>query len=327
MEYLLENQTIEGFAAQEGVETGHSVMTEVYVALEPGKTYVITWDSIEYTCVAQNLPVAEGAVGVGDISLLIGGDSTGEPFAIGYGDMGEGNFINLWASTDTTSTEHTVSVALYEAPREGIVLKDRNGNDVIYYGIETVTFDTTTEGKQQTYSKGVVAEGVEVTLALADGDQVIQAPDGYLVKEAIIKKPETLLPENIKKYENVGGVVGTYEGNFIEDVVVVPDFSNGDQVFTAPPGYGVKSGVIKKPENLLPENIKNGENVAGVLGTHKGGADFDDPNLNYFTYKIDGQESSIELKTVDYSTIYNDTGSHDIMIPDTIAGLAVKVGV
>lgn len=153
---------------------------------------------------------------------------------------------------------------------EGIVLKDRNGNDVAYYGIETVTFDTTTEGKQQTYTKGVVAEGVEVPLDLAEGDQVIQAPEGYLVKQATIKKPDTLLPENIKAGETVAGVAGTFAGNFIEGVEVVPDFSGGDQAFTAPDGYGVKSGLIKKPETLTPGNIRAGETVAGVTGTFAG---------------------------------------------------------
>lgn len=325
MEYLIENQTIEGFGAQEGV-TYYGAATEAYVALELGKTYVITWDGVEYTCIAQDLTVvAEGAVGVGNISLLIGGDSTGEPFAIAYADMGEGNLINAWASTDTTSTAHTVSVALYEAPREGIVLKDRNGNDVAYYGIETVTFDTTTEGKQQTYTKGVIAEGVVVELAMSDGDQTIQAPEGYLVKEATIKKPETLLPENIRKNENVAGIVGTFEGNFIENVEITPDFSEGDQTFSAPDGYGVKSGVIKKPENLLPENIKDGENVAGIVGTHKGGGEMNDENLLNFAYTIDTQESYISVIAMNAERIIETSSDpSNVYIPDTIAGYSVS---
>jgi len=329
VEYLLENQTIEGFAAQDGV-TCYGAMTEAYVALELGKTYVITWDGTEYTCAAQDLSViAEGAVGVGDISLLIGGDSTGEPFAIAYGEMDEGYLINAWASTDTTSTAHTVSVALYEAPREGIVLKDRNGNDVAYYGIETVTFDTTTEGKQQTYTKGVIAEGIEIQLDLSDGDQTIQAPEGYLVKEATIKKPENLLPENIRKNENVAGIVGTFEGNFIEGVEITPDFSEGDQTFSAPDGYGVKSAVIKKPENLLPENIKDGENVAGILGTHKGGSiDTDDENMQFFSFNFVEENGSpvLVLRSVLYDKLYATDGSYDVTVPETLAGFEVLLG-
>lgn len=212
-----------------------------------------------------------------------------------------------------------------ETTEEGIVLKDRNGNDVAYYGIETVTFDTTTEGKQQTYSKGVVAEGVEVTLALADGDQVIQAADGYLVKEATIKKPENLLPENIRKGENVAGVPGDFEGNFIEGVEITPDFSEGDQTFTAPDGYGVKSGVIKKPENLLPENIKDGENVAGVVGTHKGGGEMDDENLLNFIYTINPQDSYISVVNMNADRIIETSSDpSNVYIPDTIAGYSVS---
>lgn len=213
-----------------------------------------------------------------------------------------------------------------ETTEEGIVLKDRNGDDVAYYGIETVTFDTTTEGKQQTYSKGVIAEGIEVQLDLSDGDQTIQAPEGYLVKEAIIKKPETLLPENIKKGATVAGVAGAFEGNFIEGVEITPDFSEGDQTFTAPDGYGVKSGVIKKPENLLPENIADGVEVAGVLGTHKGGGEMDDPNLKYFAYAIDDENKRIILHKVLYEAIYADTGSYDVVVPDQIAGYNVYIG-
>ena len=163
-----------------------------------------------------------------------------------------------------------MSTDLINETTEGIVLKDRNGNDVAYYGIETVTFDTTTEGKQQTYTKGVAVEGVEVELDFTGGDQVMAAPDGGLVKQATIKKPEDLVPENIAAGKSVAGVLGTFEGNLIDDVEVVPDFSEGDQTFTAPDGYGVKSGVIKKPETLKPENIASGVEVAGVTGVFAG---------------------------------------------------------
>lgn len=211
------------------------------------------------------------------------------------------------------------------AVQEGIVLKDRNGNDVIYYGIETVTFDTTTEGKQQTYSKGVVADGIDVQLDLSDGDQTIQAPEGYLVKEATIKKPETLLPENIKKGATVAGVAGAFEGNFIGDITVELDLSNGDQTLQAPEGYGVTSATIKKPETLVPKNIADGIEVAGVLGTHKGGGEMDDPNLKDFAYVIDDENKRIILHKVVYAAIYADTGSYDVVVPDQIAGYNVYI--
>ena len=57
-----------------------------------------------------------------------------------------------------------------------------------------------------------ILENVEIDLTLADGDQVISVPDGYAVKSAIIKKPETLIPENIVKDIEIAGVVGTSVG-------------------------------------------------------------------------------------------------------------------
>lgn len=216
------------------------------------------------------------------------------------------------------------------AGQEGIVLKDRNGNDVIYYGIETVTFDTTTEGKQQTYTKGVIAEGIEVQLDLSDGDQTIQAPEGYLVKEATIKKPETLLPENIANNIEVAGVVGTYQGNLLENVPIALDFSEGDQTITAPDGYGVKSAVIAKPENLVPENIKEGETIAGIPGSFKGGADFDfsDENNKFFLYQIVQLNGSpvVAIKNVDVNEIKVATGLYDINVPETIMGMESVIG-
>lgn len=57
----------------------------------------------------------------------------------------------------------------------------------------------------------------------------------------------------------------------LENVEVTPDFSNGDQVFTAPDGMAVKSGIVRKPANLIPENIAEGVDIAGIIGTMAAG--------------------------------------------------------
>lgn len=57
----------------------------------------------------------------------------------------------------------------------------------------------------------------------------------------------------------------------LEDVPIALDLSNGDQIVSAPEGFAVKSAVIAKPETLIPENIANGVNIAGVIGTYSGG--------------------------------------------------------
>lgn len=127
-----------------------------------------------------------------------------------------------------------------------IVLKNRKGEDVTYSGIETVTFDTPTEGEKATFTHGVAVSGVVLELNLAEGDQTVDAGDGILVKSAIIKKPETLLPENIAKDVEIAGVVGTLKsggGGGVEPYVEYTLNTAGEIIaaklygFTAIPPY------------------------------------------------------------------------------------------
>lgn len=54
-------------------------------------------------------------------------------------------------------------------------------------------------------------EAKEVDLAMASGDQTITPTSGKVFSQVVVKKPATMLPENIKKDVNIGGVVGTLE--------------------------------------------------------------------------------------------------------------------
>ena len=53
----------------------------------------------------------------------------------------------------------------------------------------------------------------------------------------------------------------------LENVLIQPDFSNGNQSFSAPDEMAVKSAIIQKPETLIPENIAEGVNIAGIVGS------------------------------------------------------------
>lgn len=163
-----------------------------------------------------------------------------------------------------------------------IVLKDRNGNDVTYSGIETVTFDTPTEGVQATFTLGVEQTGKEVELDLAEGDQVVKADDGYLLKELTIKKPENLLPENIRNGETVGNVPGAFIGD-TEEVIVDLSMADGDQVIVpSADGKVLSKVIITKPETLIPENVAKDVEIGGVVGAHEGGAPL--CVFSYYTY-------------------------------------------
>ncbi|MBR5305933.1 MAG: hypothetical protein IKU47_03330 [Oscillospiraceae bacterium] len=271
-----------------------------------------------------------------------------------------------------------------------IVLKNILGQDVVYQGIDTVKLKCT-EGNEQVFSHGVAVEGIEIPVDFSQGDMPISAGDGYLVKNAVVKKPETLLPENILADVNIAGIIGTatggsepvlnmpeteitysignvlgvtapisitpvdmnyiiegatyevmfngypfpctawkYEGlapdgtqveiiaigntylingtmtnepfiigtingeftivsmyetpsatigvsldmskdTILENVPIALDFSAGNQTLTAEEGTAIKSAVIQKPETLIPENIAEGIDIAGVVGTLAGG--------------------------------------------------------
>ena len=58
---------------------------------------------------------------------------------------------------------------------------------------------------------GKEEEAKEVDLAMAAGNQTITPTSGKVLSQVVVKKPATMLPENIKKDVNIGGVTGTLE--------------------------------------------------------------------------------------------------------------------
>lgn len=55
-----------------------------------------------------------------------------------------------------------------------------------------------------------------VNLSMASGNQVITPDDGYTLSEVTVVKPDTLIPDNIKKDVNIGGVVGSMSGGSVQ---------------------------------------------------------------------------------------------------------------
>ena len=153
-----------------------------------------------------------------------------------------------------------------------ITLKDRFGEQKVFSGVDTVVLNTTEDGVTQVFSKGVAVSGVEIVPDFSYGDMHVSAGEDILVKAAVIKKPETLLPDNIAEGVEVAGVVGTLSmQEVLEDVPVELDFTGGNQTISAPEGYLVKSAVIQKPDTLAPSNIVKGIAIAGITGTYEGG--------------------------------------------------------
>lgn len=264
-EVIFAEQTIEGFAYAAEYGAYHLGITPLPYTFVEGREYTVVWDGTGFVRTAFAYTASDGSecVAVGN-PLVAGGEDNGDVFGIACDTT---NNLLHYFSTETL-TKHTVAI-YQEVESEGtsIVLKDRNGNDVTYEGIKTVTFDTPTEGVQATFTLGVEQTGKVVELDLADGNQTVKADDGYLLKELTIKKPETLVPENIRNGENVGGVQGTFIGD-TEEATVELSMADGDQVIEPSADGKVLSKVtITKPETLVPENIAEGIDIAGIIGT------------------------------------------------------------
>lgn len=174
-------------------------------------------------------------------------------------------------------------------------------------------------------------ENVYVALDMSDGDMVITPSGGYLLSSVTVKKPDNMIPENIKHGETIGGVAGTYTGEGTDKTVDL-DMADGDMVIVPDDGFLLSSVTVKKPDTLIPENIARGVTIAGVIGTHEGGgsgggSDFDasDEMLKYFTYQLNAENMTIVIFSVLYDAIYEDTGSYDVTIPDTLGGYHVII--
>ena len=214
-----------------------------------------------------------------------------------------------------------------EAEGVSIVLYDRLGAPVTYEDVDTITTDTPESGEQVVFTYGEVVNGVEVELDLQNGNQTLSVPYGNLLRKAVIKKPDTLIPENIRKDVSIGGVTGTLVGTGVEKTVDL-NMVDGDQIIEADEDTLMSKVVITKPDTLVPENIAKGIEIGGVTGSASI-SEFDvmDSLLKYFTCKIDAEKKTITLYKMFSTNMYEDTGSYNITIPDTIGNYHVIISV
>lgn len=111
-------------------------------------------------------------------------------------------------------------------------------------------------------------EAKTVDLAMASGDQTIPPTSGKVLSQVVVKKPATMLPENIKKDVNIGGVTGTLEPQTapkLQTKTVTP--TKSQQNVSPDSGYDGLSGVTV---NAIPDNyvIPTGTVNITTNGTH-----------------------------------------------------------
>lgn len=91
---------------------------------------------------------------------------------------------------------------------------------------------------------------------------------------------------------------------------VALDFSGGDMTITPAAGQVLSGLTIPKPETLIPENIKEGVNIAGILGTLAAGGSGGAAQFRTDTFS----DMSSMVTSVEYN--------HDLgVIPDIVVGV------
>lgn len=144
-------------------------------------------------------------------------------------------------------------------------------------GTQAVTVKTIVNGVENSASSNVVTvektltkQTKEVSLLMVEGDQTILPDANMTMEKAIVKKPATLIPSNIKQGVSIGGVVGELTTIGKEEVEVSEELNmaNGNLVISPPDNTKTLSQVtIIKPDTFIAENIKKDVNIGGITGT------------------------------------------------------------
>ena len=93
-----------------------------------------------------------------------------------------------------------------------------------------------------------------------------------------------------------------FPGN-AEELTVDLDFSSGDMVIEPSDTTVYEKVSIPKPANLIPENIAEGAEIAGVVGTLVGGGgiQLEGDILKYVSYQLDVENEEIVNNVVEYA--------------------------
>lgn len=156
------------------------------IGLKTGSIYLVVWNDVCHICEAKNVEYnGIPAIALGN-GIAWGGENTEEPFAIG--EIPE-EYVSM------TGGVHGLII-----PLDGSTKFKAGG----YFICEN-------SGSNEN-----VLEDLPITLNFSNGNQTVTAPEGSLVKSAIIQKPDTLVPENVVQGINIAGIIGaatTVEGS------------------------------------------------------------------------------------------------------------------
>lgn len=99
------------------------------------------------------------------------------------------------------------------------------------------------------------------------GISTAEEPNSVLVKDWHGKDHEFTGHDTVY-IRNAGGDAQPYTHGLLgSDIETPADFSGGDMILTAEDGDFVEKVTVQKPENLIPGNIAEGVDIAGIIGT------------------------------------------------------------
>ncbi len=134
--------------------------------------------------------------------------------------------------------------------KTNVKLKNKNGEDVIYSEISTVSLDGE-DGNKKTFSLGSLKEQT-IVLDFSNGNQEVSAADDELFEKVIIEQPEAFKAENIAQGVIIAGIEGTFEGAREMPTLNKPTISrNSDKITISNPGT---NGNFNKGFNIYSNN-------------------------------------------------------------------------
>lgn len=148
-----------------------------------------------------------------------------------------------------------------------------------------VCIDAIQTGSSNLQDKVVSADTVEKVVTCDNGYDGLHSVTVSAVNASI---DANIVSNNIKKDVTILGVTGTYEAGgspVLEEIQIQPSLN--EQNITASAGYDGIGSVHVNPvtseidSDIIPENIKAGVEILGVLGSYAGGINRNPTKLNY----------------------------------------------
>lgn len=175
-----------------------------------------------------------------------------KPVTLAAGNIKSG--VNIGGVTGTLSpakTEQAKTVDLAMAsgnqvvsPDSGKVLSSVTITKPTTLVASNIKKGVTIGGVAGSYAPTFTTETKTVALAMGSGNQVISKSSGKDgMTQVTITKPSTMLPANIKKGVNIGGVVGSLEAPSLQDSKAVTITSNGTTTITPDAPYDAMKNV------------------------------------------------------------------------------------